>query len=50
MTLVCAVNESNYVAIPLSFVDRLEHVSKTKIEHAGGRLVMQFRGQRSSAG
>ena len=45
MTLVCAVSESNYVALPLSFVDRLEHVSKTKIEHAGGRLVMQYRGR-----
>jgi len=33
------------VAVPLSLVARLEEFPQSKIEHAGGRLVVQYRGR-----
>jgi two-component system chemotaxis sensor kinase CheA len=35
----------NRLAVPLSLVARLEEFARSKIEHAGGRQVVQYRGQ-----
>lgn len=42
--LVCQTGNQNLMAIPLSQVTRLEKLSRKSIEHAGNRLLVQYRG------
>jgi two-component system chemotaxis sensor kinase CheA len=43
--LLCRIGEGGRMAIPLSSVARLEEFAADKLEHAGGRETVQYRGR-----
>jgi two-component system chemotaxis sensor kinase CheA len=43
--LILRVGESERLAIPISMVSRLEEIQRDRIERAGGRTVLQYRGR-----